>query len=115
MSEFYSAGEGNEQSHGGMCACPQCKEPFLGPQMPNALVDIPDTDHYTIALECANCDYMALGTYNDEELEQLEEEIDNQKEQIRAGVAIMELTDRMEAIDRFAKALEDNQILPEDF
>ena len=92
--------------------CRACGQPFV---VPLSIVDILDADRYVVELWCANCDRASLSAHYDEELEALDRELVNTTAQIRAAVEVIETVDEICRVDRFAAALHDDLILPEDF
>ena len=92
--------------------CGQCRRPFI---VPKSIVDILDADRYLVELGCTNCGHTTLSQHYDEELEALDGELQASADQIREALEVISLVDELERIDRFADALRDDHILPEDF
>jgi transcription elongation factor Elf1 len=57
------------QRQSGLELCPDCGRPFV---VPVALLDLVDEGLYLIALQCKNCERLAVGIHEDAELEALE-------------------------------------------
>jgi hypothetical protein len=74
-----------------------------------------DTLGYVVELRCTDCGWKHTGAYPPEALEALDRELDRAERQIRVALEISELSDELERIDRFALALHEDLILPEDF
>jgi hypothetical protein len=83
--------------------------------VPLSIVDILDADRYVVELWCANCDRASLSAHYDSELEELDQELVNTTAQIRAALDVIETVDELVRVDRFAEALQNDLILPEDF
>ena len=92
--------------------CSGCRQPFV---VPRSIVEILDADRYLVELGCANCGRTVLAQHYDEELEALDFELQASADQIREAVELLTLVDELERIERFADALADDHILPEDF
>ena len=56
-----------------------------------------------------------METHGEEVLEALDRELDRQVGDMRAALEIWQVTRQVEEIDAFARALQDDHILPEDF
>jgi hypothetical protein len=92
--------------------CTECTRPFV---VPLSIVDILDADRYLVELACQNCGHSVLAPHYDDELEALDFELQASADQIREALEVISLVDELDRIDRFAKALRDGHILPEDF
>jgi hypothetical protein len=93
--------------------CGSCRRPFV---VPEAVVTVlEDTVGYVVELRCTDCGWTHTGAYPPEALEALDRELDRAERQIRVALEISELSDELERIDRFALALREDMILPEDF
>ena len=92
--------------------CRACSEPFV---VPVSIVDIVDADRYVVELWCANCDRSSLSAHYDAELEVLDRQLVTSTAQIRAALEVIETVDQIVQAERFAAALRDDHILPEDF
>ena len=100
------------EDSGPLHICRSCEQPFI---VPLSIVDILDADRYVVELWCANCDRSTLSAHYDSELEVLDQELVNSTAQIRAALEVIETVDELLRVDRFAAALQDDKILPEDF
>ena len=92
--------------------CVRCTRPFV---VPMSIVDILDADRYLVEMSCTNCGHTALAPHYDEELEALDFELQASADQIREALDVLALVAEHEWADRFAAALQDDHILPEDF
>jgi hypothetical protein len=92
--------------------CRGCEWPFV---VPSSVLDIVAPDQYLMELRCTNCDMVVVGTHGEEVLEALDRELDRQVGEMRTALELWEVTRRLEEIDAFALALQDDHLLPEDF
>jgi RNase P subunit RPR2 len=93
--------------------CGSCRRPFV---VPEAIVTVlEDTVGYVVDLRCTDCGWTHTGAYAPEAVEALDRELDRAERAIREALELFELSDELERIDRFAVALRDGLILPEDF
>ncbi len=92
--------------------CSDCRRPFV---VPISVVDLVDRDRAVVELHCTNCGRTALGVHDDAALEELDRELDETQAAMRDALAVLSLVDEHERVDRFATALRDDLILPEDF
>jgi hypothetical protein len=92
--------------------CPACRQPFVAPR--EVLASHPD-GHIVVDLECANCGWGAIQLRDAVEVVALDRALDRDSAQIEAAAEALALTLELERIERFALALHDGHILPEDF
>ena len=92
--------------------CRDCEQPFV---VPVSVLDLLPDGRCIVELACANCGSVSLGTHGDEALTALDRELDAATEALHEAAAVIELVDELERVERFAEALRDDQILPEDF
>lgn len=92
--------------------CRGCAQPFV---VPVSVLDILPDGRCIIELACANCGHVSLGRHGDDALEALDRELDAATAALHEAVAVIELVDDLERAERFAAALRDDLILPEDF
>lgn len=93
--------------------CGSCRRPFV---VPDAIVPTPGTTtDVVIELRCNNCGWMRVGSFPVSAVEALDRALDLSEREIRAALEICELTDTLDRIDRFARALHADLITPEDF
>ena len=92
--------------------CEACRMPFV---VPVSILDVHDDGRYVVELACANCEASSLTTHDEASLEALDVELDRSLLAIQEALDAMVISDELERIDRFAAALQDDLILPEDF
>jgi hypothetical protein len=93
--------------------CGSCRRPFV---VPDAIVSAPDgIEGVVVELRCTDCGWTRVSAYPAAAIEALDRALDLSERQMRAALEISELTDELERIDRFARALELDLITPEDF
>jgi hypothetical protein len=93
--------------------CGSCRRPFV---VPDAIVASPGagTD-VVVELRCMDCGWVHTGLYPPSAVEALDRALDLTEREIRTALEICELTEELERIDGFARALELDLITPEDF
>jgi hypothetical protein len=96
----------------GLEHCTRCDRPFV---VPVALLDLVDEGLYLLALECKNCNRLSLGIHEDAELEQLEHHDAKTLRQIEAAIELVDIGRFIDDIGDFARALDADMVLPEDF
>ena len=64
---------------------------------------------------CTDCGWLHTGTYALSAVEALDRAMDLSEREIRAAIEAVEFADELERIDGFARALELDLIVPEDF
>jgi hypothetical protein len=92
--------------------CPACGRPFVAPV---SVFDVVAPGRYLVELRCTNCEWTAVSAESRERLEDLERELQRQLAAMHEIAELMELTRQVDEVDAFARALQDNLILPEDF
>jgi hypothetical protein len=92
--------------------CSSCGQPFLSPV---DIVGVVGRWRYLVELACANCGWSGVEIHDDSALERLDRELDRQTEQMRAAIEVLGVAREVDMIDRFAQALRDGDVLPEDF
>jgi hypothetical protein len=93
-------------------SCPACHQPFVAPR---EVLASHDDGHVVVELQCANCGWAAVQLRDALELVALDRALDRDSAQIEATAEALALSLELERIDRFALALHDGHILPEDF
>jgi hypothetical protein len=93
-------------------SCPACHQPFVAPR---EVLASHDDGHVVVELQCANCGWAAVQLRDALELVALDRALDRDSAQIEAAAEALALSLELERIDRFALALHDGHILPEDF
>jgi hypothetical protein len=93
--------------------CGACRRPFV---VPEAIVSAPGgIEGVVVELRCTDCGWTHIGAYPPAAVEALDRALDLTEREIRAALEICELTEGLERIDRFARALDLDLITPEDF
>ena len=92
--------------------CAGCRTPFV---IPMSILDVREDGRYVVELSCANCQASSLATHDEASLEALDHELDRGLLAIQEALDALVMADELERIDRFAAALQDDLILPEDF
>ena len=93
--------------------CGSCRRPFV---VPDAIVPTPgNTTDVVVELRCNNCGWMHVGSFSVSAVEALDRALDLGEREIRAALEICELSDTLDRIDRFSRALQLDLITPEDF
>jgi hypothetical protein len=99
-------------SDSGLRTCASCHQPFVAPR--EVLASHRDGRH-VVELQCANCGWTSIQLHDDTELVALDRALDRDSAQIEAAAEALAMTLELERIERFAHALRDGHILPEDF
>lgn len=97
---------------GALHICRDCAQPFV---VPVSVLDMLPDGRCVIELACANCGSVHVGSHGDEALEALDRDLDAATAALQEAAAVIELVDELERVERFAQALRDDLILPEDF
>jgi hypothetical protein len=92
--------------------CPECGRRFV---VPVALLDLVDEGLYLLALHCKNCDRLAVGEHEDAELEAYEQQLAAAASEIESALEIVRVSRFIEELGGFARALDEDLVLPEDF
>jgi hypothetical protein len=71
--------------------------------------------HWSVTLRCPNCEWTGTGVYEQDLVERFDEELDRGTEALVRDLKRLMHANMEEEIDRFVSALEEDQILPEDF
>jgi hypothetical protein len=91
--------------------CPSCRCDLV---QPVAWAD-GQQDRWELELECPNCLWSESGTYDRHQIEALEDHLDEGLAAMLADLQRLTQANMAEEIDRFARALAADVILPEDF
>jgi hypothetical protein len=92
--------------------CPRCGEPFV---VPVDILGVVANWRYIVELVCTNCGWSGVRVHDDSALERLDRALDRQVAQMRAAIEVLSVARDLDRIDRFAQALHDGEVLPEDF
>ncbi len=95
----------------GLHICPECASELVQP------VDWGEAteEHWELTLHCPNCDWASQGIFDQDQVVQLEEELDEGVAAILRDLKRLATANMADEIERFASALEADVILPEDF
>lgn len=95
----------------GLHVCPECESDLVQP------VDWGEAaeEHWELTLHCPNCDWLSHGIYDQDQVMQLEEQLDEGVSAILRDLRRLATANMADEVERFASALEANLILPEDF
>jgi len=70
---------------------------------------------WEIMLQCPNCDWLTESVFDQEQVDQFEEQLDEGLAEMLGDLRRLTQANMAEEIDRFAAALQTDLILPEDF
>src|SRR3954451_5223335 len=71
--------------------------------------------HWSVTLRCPNCEWTGTGIFEQQLVERFDEELDRGTEALVRDLKRLMHANMEEEIDRFVDALQEDQILPEDF
>jgi hypothetical protein len=71
--------------------------------------------HWEVTLRCPNCEWIGAGVFEQETVERFDEELDRGTEALVRDLKRLMTANMEDEIDRFCRALEDDNVLPEDF
>ena len=71
--------------------------------------------HWSVTLRCPNCEWTGTGVFEQSVVERFDEELDRGTEALVRDLKRLMHANMEEEIDRFISALQEDQILPEDF
>ena len=71
--------------------------------------------HWEVTLRCPNCEWSGTGVYEQEVVERFDEELDRGTEALVRDLKRLMHANMEDEIERFIDALDQDQILPEDF
>jgi hypothetical protein len=92
--------------------CATCCEPFV---VPVDILGVVGHWRYSVALSCMNCGWAGVQVHDETALERLDRALDAQAVQMRAAIEVLAVARELDLIDRFARALAEDDVLPEDF
>ena len=92
-----------------VCAC--CGSSLVQPVSWNDVSE----DRWELTLECPNCWTAVQGIYDREQVDELEEQLDDGLAELLADLKRLAHANMADQMSRFIAALDDDQILPEDF
>ncbi len=91
--------------------CPECENALVYP------VDWSEHDavHWEVALRCPNCEWNTIDLYAQEAVDRFDEELDRGTEALVRDLKQLTYANMEDECERFARALQADAILPEDF
>jgi hypothetical protein len=91
--------------------CPECDRGLV---YPVEWEEVSPT-HWEVLLRCPNCEWGELGVYDQMTVDRFDEELDLGTEALLRDLQRLTKANMEEEAERFATALAEDQILPEDF
>jgi hypothetical protein len=95
----------------GLHVCPACDSELVQPVAWSEAAE----GKWELLLSCPNCFWACEGTYTEDEVHALEEELDSGLEDMLRDLQRLTQANMADEIERFTSALTDDHILPEDF
>jgi transcription initiation factor IIE alpha subunit len=95
----------------GLHICPECDSRLV---QPTAWTEAPQ-GVWELTLKCPNCDWSDDGVFDQDQVDALEETLDTGLTEMLSDLRRLTQSNMNEEIERFAKALHGDLILPEDF
>jgi hypothetical protein len=105
---FHAEDAGEPQ---GLHLCPSCDSDLVQPLDWSEAED----GRWELLLGCPNCFWVSEGSYTEEEVHALEEELDQGLEEMLRDLQRLTQANMAEEIERFTDALRAEHVLPEDF
>lgn len=96
---------------GDLHVCPSCRSRLVYP------VDWAPVDlcHWRVELRCPECEWFEAGLYEQASLDRFDAMLDSATDTMLEDLARLQRSNMEEELDRFARALASDLILPEDF
>jgi hypothetical protein len=91
--------------------CPECERALVYPVEWEEV----SATHWEVLLRCPNCEWGELGVYDQMTVDRFDEELDLGTEGLLRDLQRLTKANMEEETERFAAALANDQILPEDF
>ena len=91
--------------------CPACEQGLV---YPTEWEEADDT-HWDVCLRCPNCEWQNVGTFAQDMVDRFDEELDRGTEALVRDLKRLTRANMEDEVERFAKALAADAILPEDF
>jgi hypothetical protein len=91
--------------------CPACESDLV---QPVEWSEAPQ-QRWQLALRCPNCDWITDGVFEQAQVDQLEDRLDEGLSEMLRDLRRLTQANMAEEIDRFAAALQTDLVLPEDF
>jgi hypothetical protein len=90
--------------------CASCGRSFVYPEF-----GVPEGGRWLVLLHCQSCDWSVETVFDDATLEEFERELDEERAGIELDLERLTRHNMREYYERFAAALANDAILPEDF
>lgn len=95
----------------GLHICPECESELVQPVEWGEATE----ERWELTLHCPNCDWISHGSFDQDQVMELEEQLDEGIAAILCDLKRLATANMADEIERFATALEADLILPEDF
>jgi hypothetical protein len=95
----------------GLHLCPDCNSGLVQPVRWGETA----SGFWELTLQCPNCDWLTEGVFNQAQVDEFEEHLDEGLAEMLADLRRLTQANMAEEIDRFTAALQTDLILPEDF
>ena len=99
------------KSPAGMHVCPDCSSVLVQPVNWQEQSD----GHWLVELRCPECDWWTCDVHSQREVDRYDEELDRGGKELIDDLRALTRANMQEELDRFALALSNDSILPEDF
>jgi hypothetical protein len=91
--------------------CPDCSGQLVYP----VAWEEADETHWSITLRCPNCEWVDDGVFAQEQCDRFDDELERGTDALTRDYKRLMTANLAEEIERFARALEDDHIVPMDF
>jgi hypothetical protein len=91
--------------------CPDCQSDLVYP----VAWEEADESHWSITLRCPNCEWAEEGVYAQDHCDRFDDELERGTDALTRDYKRLVTANLAEEIERFARALEVDAVLPEDF
>ena len=91
--------------------CPECHKDLVYP----VEWEEASATHWEVSLRCPNCEWTVVGVYDQDTVDRFDEELDRGTEALVRDLKRLTRANMEDEVERFAKALAADAILPEDF
>ena len=95
----------------GLHVCPACRSELVQPMSWSEAGD----DRWELTLECPNCWWNTEGVYDQDQVRELEDVLDDGLAQLLGDLRRVAQANMADSVERFISALDRDLILPEDF
>ena len=99
--------EGRRDLH----VCPRCENGLVYPEAWQEH----DVVHWEVSLRCPNCEWHGVDLYAQDVVDRFDEELDRGTEALVRDLKRLTRANMEDEVERFARALAANALLPEDF